>query len=124
MAAGEAPISIAPLAFLITKQAAGAPVQVLPISPVGVNSYGAAVVKKTPHPNAAKLWVSWLASPEARKLLDAQAIGYAAACNGSPVGEALCKAGVKPVFRDIVADAENEKIAREKIVEALGTKAN
>jgi ABC-type Fe3+ transport system substrate-binding protein len=51
---------------LYTVLKAGAPVAISPISPQMVFVAGTYAMENSPHPNAAKLWVAWSQTPEAR----------------------------------------------------------
>jgi iron(III) transport system substrate-binding protein len=72
LGAGEFPIMVGIYVHTVRVAAAkGAPVDVLPISPVGHNAVSPICIPKSaPHPNASKLLIRWWLSPEGQKLND------------------------------------------------------
>lgn len=119
MSIGEVGVSSAPLSMLIGKIDVGAPVDILPISPVVVNTFGSAVAAKAQHPNAAKLWIAFLASKEGRDALDAQSIGYATPCNESKMGTILCDAGIELIYQKTLEDSAQYGDATKAVSEIL-----
>jgi len=73
-----------------------APVKLCPITPVYHSSTGIIVIKNAPHPNAAQLLASWLASPEAGPILrDTAQISPVWPCDAGPAAKALCDVGIR-----------------------------
>lgn len=66
LANSEAYLACTFASTLYTVLKAGAPVAISPISPQMVLVAGTYAMENSPHPNAAKLWVAWSQTPEAR----------------------------------------------------------
>ena len=66
--AGEAPLASMNLGPFQQAKADGAPVEWAPVGPAKVSVYGLFIPKNAPHPNAARLWISWLMSPEGQRI--------------------------------------------------------
>jgi ABC-type Fe3+ transport system substrate-binding protein len=83
---------------LLAKEAKGAPVEWSRVRPVPVTGPSIALMKKAPHPNAAKLLLEWLFSPQGILLYD-KITYYGVATPGS--GTRLSKAleGLPLVYR-------------------------
>ncbi|MBI2853364.1 MAG: extracellular solute-binding protein [Chloroflexi bacterium] len=82
VASGEAPIGIVTMFDAITAIERGAPLAFSPISPAVAPPLVVYILNGAPHPNAAKLFVSFLNSPGGREVVF-QA-GYARATPGAP----------------------------------------
>ncbi len=69
--AGDAPVALSLYAGSIMKYTAkGAPIKGTAASPVSVDNNGVWVLKDAAHPNAARLFAGWLATPEAQNVFD------------------------------------------------------
>jgi len=68
VATGETPIAIVMGAEVKLRQAEGAPISALPISPTANAPMGSFIPKGSPHPNAAKLLLNFFASSEGRQV--------------------------------------------------------
>ena len=123
LSAGEGSIASVSLTFLLGRIAQGAPVAVAPVSPQANFPFGHAILKSGKHQNAAILWVSWLASPEARKIVDAQGIGFATPCGDTRGGKLLCDAKIELVTLESPEDVATSIEAFGKVTAALGTQA-
>jgi ABC-type Fe3+ transport system substrate-binding protein len=69
LAGGQAPIAIGTYAYrvdLLKKK--GAPVDWIAVSPLPLLTSAVGVLKKAPHPNAAKFFAGWLGTTEAQKV--------------------------------------------------------
>ncbi len=72
---GEASIGTASYDAVEALKAQGAPIEFLFISPSLSEVRGAGIPKGAPHPNAAKLFLGWLLSPEGLAARDKKAVG-------------------------------------------------
>ncbi len=82
LAAGEAPVATVSLGDYQLTQAKGAPIKIAGVGPINASNFVLYVLKSAPHPNAARLYVAWSVSKEARALFEK--IGsYALATPGS-----------------------------------------
>ena len=96
VATGECPIGIVVAAEVSDLQKKGAPLAVCSVSPTGGIPMGAFIPKGSPHPNAAKLLVSWLSSNEGRKIFTKLTdFGLAYPPEASPLAQLLTEAGIK-----------------------------
>jgi iron(III) transport system substrate-binding protein len=96
---GEYKIAVGSVGRMEELQAKKIPVAIVPIGPVIAVRRGFATLKKSPHPNAARLLMIWLASTEGRKAL--REIGNHAAafpCDESDLAQLLCKNKLEIVF--------------------------
>jgi len=73
--AGEASIGTGSYVAVQELKEKGAPIEFLFLSPSLAQVRGASILKGAPHPNAAKLFVGWLLSPEGLAALDKNAVG-------------------------------------------------
>jgi iron(III) transport system substrate-binding protein len=85
VAMGEAAIMGAVLENVVPLWQKGAPVDVAPVNPVHNAGFYFWAVKNSPHPNAAKLFLLWLGSPEAKKGLAEAGWGRVSLCGPTPV---------------------------------------
>jgi len=53
--------------------------------------------EKTPHPNAAKLFIGWAHTKAAKVVFRENGRGLASPCSASPVAQALCDNGIEHV---------------------------
>jgi iron(III) transport system substrate-binding protein len=101
----------------------GAPIEIAPISPSLGSPSGGMLVKGVAHPNAARLFITWMHSPEGRRALDAVDSGLAAPCEASPFARALCDKGIKFILSCTTIDEVKTYMAFEiAAAEALGIK--
>jgi len=77
-------------------KATGAPIEFLFLSPALSQVRGAAIVQGAAHPNAAKLFLGWLLSPEGAKARDKNAAGTISP--GTALYEKVTARGAKVVF--------------------------
>lgn len=98
VATGQLPLGNFPLTVVPQMLKDGAPIAVAPVSPLAVMPFGVLVTKDAPNPNAARLFVSWLASPEGAAALDAGGRGLATDCDASALGRVACDAGIEMVM--------------------------
>ena len=64
LVAGESPIATVYLFNVIDFKNKGAPIDWIPMEPLGGNTAGRIIPKGAPHPHAAVLYIGWLTSPE------------------------------------------------------------
>jgi iron(III) transport system substrate-binding protein len=96
---GEYKIAVGSVGRMEELQAKKIPVAMVPVGPVIAIRRGFATLRKSPHPNAARLLMIWLASTEGRKAL--REIGNHAAafpCEESELAQLLCKNKLEIVF--------------------------
>jgi iron(III) transport system substrate-binding protein len=123
LAAGQAPLATVPMQDFMKMRNDGAPIALTAISPITANSLGLVVVKGTPYLNAAKLWMAWLMTSEARKLLDELGYyGLARPCNISQLAQLLCDKNIRPVPEETLERAALVEQFAPKLQEALGTR--
>lgn len=71
IASGERPYVVAITDYLAEGwKNRGAPIEVVLPEPVYVTQFGSVVTRRAPHPNAARLLVLWLESPQGRKAME------------------------------------------------------
>lgn len=75
LSSGEGYVGTGSYAAIEELKAQGAPVEFLFLSPSLAQARGGAVLKAAAHPNAAKLFLGWLLSPEGLKARDRYAVG-------------------------------------------------
>jgi len=98
VASGECPIGLIRGALLPTFERKGTPFGLLPISPAVNTPAGFYTPKeKAPHSNAAKLFIGWANTSEARVVFRDNGRGLASPCGASPVAQALCDNGIQHV---------------------------
>ena len=121
VATGECPVGIVVAADAARQQKMGAPIEVASVSPTSAVPMKMFVPKSTPHPNAAKLLISWLSSQEGRKILTKLTdAGLATPPDASPVAQLLAKARIK--FNRVASIEEVENYLRftEAVVKTMG----
>jgi len=96
-------------------KATGAPIEFLFLSPALSQVRGAAIVGAGAHPNAAKLFLGWLLSPEGSKARDKNAVGTISP--GTDLYEKITARGAKIVFEKnidqiMARDAVGEQITK------------
>lgn len=123
LSAGQAPLAAVLSSLLYSAKSRGAPVALVPITPVYADSFGLSVTARAAHPSAAKLWIVWLGSDEARKLLDKVGLGFVRPCTNTEIGKALCDAHAKIVLFRNLEEATLVTTSTIKVQDALGTRA-
>lgn len=91
----------------------GAPVEFLFLSPALSQVRGMAIVKDGAHPNAAKLFLGWLMSPEGLVARDKQDVGVIAP--GTRLYEKIKASGAEITFEDNI----EQIMARDKVGEKI-----
>ncbi len=94
VASGEYPIGVLSLTSVIPALEKRAPLALCPIGPTASDLNGFWIPKGTPHPNAAKLMVAWLASPEGTKALIKSGRGLSYPPDASPAAKLLADNGI------------------------------
>ena len=117
--AGEYAIGSFPLTVIPRMQAEGAPVAILPLGPVSASASSMFVPVGGPHPNAGKLLLAWLASPEGVDQWVALGRGLADECTASTLAQLLCDAKVKVIPLETEEQVATEVGLAEKGVAAM-----
>jgi iron(III) transport system substrate-binding protein len=114
---GEAYIGCLSFSRLNELKAKGAPIEFLPISPVFVRAEVFVPYKAAPHPNAAKLLMGWMLSPEGMDAVDKEGTGFA--LPGTRAYNSLRSTGAELYFADkltmeqlILLEQTREEIAK------------
>jgi iron(III) transport system substrate-binding protein len=111
IATGECPAGNGPALLYAELLKEGAPLMLCPISPAVGTPMGPFIPKGAPHPNAAKLLMSWLSSNEGRGVFtNVTGSGIASPANASPLAKMLADAGIK--FQRIASMEELEAYLR------------
>ncbi len=91
---GQALLGNDSLSSTLAAHKKGAPIDVVPLSPVYVQRSPAYVPNGAPHPNAAQLLITWLASPEGQAAAATTGFGAAINCTGQEAegtaAQAMC----------------------------------
>ncbi len=97
-AAGEINLALVDRGHIELMKDKGAPVDWVKVKPVVITGSALSMVKKAPHPNAARLFIEWLFSPQGLTLYE-KITGFGSAYPGS--GTRLSKAleGLPLVYR-------------------------
>jgi len=109
IATGECEIGSIPITFYInlTQLAEDkAPLAVAPISPTGGSPSGYVIPKGASHPNAAKLFIAWIYSPEGRQVSYDIGDGMATPCDASIAAKILCDNNIKHFSVNSAEDVE------------------
>lgn len=105
--AGEAPLASMNLGPFQQAKAEGAPVEWDPVGPAKVSVYGLFIPKNSPHPNAARLWISWLLSPEGQQVHEKSAFYALVGDKSTSVAAKLLRGyGTELWFEDTPEKAE------------------
>jgi len=123
--AGDAPVAMSIYAASMMKYTdQGAPIKATAASPVTVNNNGVFVLKDAPHPNAARLFAGWLATPEAQKVFDS-ATHRSVAFPSTDTGHAkfVRDLGVKLIYEDPAKADENTKLQADAMAIVTGKPA-
>lgn len=94
VASGEYPIGVLSLTSVIPALEKRAPLALCPIGPTASDLNGFWIPKGAPHPNAAKLLVAWLASPEGTNALLKSGRGLSYPPDASPAAKLLADNGI------------------------------
>ncbi len=94
VAGGEYPVGVLSLTSVIPALEKRAPLALCPIGPTASDLNGFWIPKGAPHPNAAKLLVAWLASPEGTKALIKSGRGLSYPPDASPAAKLLADNGI------------------------------
>jgi ABC-type Fe3+ transport system substrate-binding protein len=93
---------------------AGAPVDWLTVGPIPSMMYAMAVAKGCAHPNAARLWTAWIASPQGSKdLFETTNFGLVHGNNISPNGRKMREAGA-----EIVLESTDPVVSQRRLTAA------
>jgi iron(III) transport system substrate-binding protein len=120
--AGDAAVALsinASSAIKYTEQ--GAPIKPTGASPVSTNNNGLFVLKEAKHPNAARLWAGWIATPEAQGIFD-KGSHRSVLFPGTNTGHAklIQDLGVKLIFEDPQESAANAELQKQALQIVLG----
>ena len=119
LAGGQGSVAVGALAARLSlfKQQ-GAPVDWARVGPIPAQVVTVFPVEGAPHPNAAKLWAAWWATPEAQKIFyDEQSYGLLSGPTANPRGKELEKLGLPIVFE--TADVEQGRRNLEMVAKAI-----
>jgi iron(III) transport system substrate-binding protein len=94
VAGGEYPVGVLSLTSVIPALGKHAPLALCPIGPTASDLNGFWIPKGAPHPNAAKLLVAWLASPEGVKALLKSGRGLSYPPDASPAAKLIAENGI------------------------------
>jgi iron(III) transport system substrate-binding protein len=95
---GQAHIGISSVRELLDAKQRGAPVEgASALGPTERDVRGWYIPKGVQHPNAAKLFVAWMTSPEGRKLQSENGLELATPCDASGAAKYICDSGLKYV---------------------------
>ncbi|HEX6511098.1 MAG TPA: extracellular solute-binding protein [Chloroflexota bacterium] len=90
VAAGEAPLATVSVQNMLDFQAKGAPVELTALTPIDASTFAMYMLEGAPHPNAARLFLSWALSPDGRALFEKVGhYGMAQPGSGTQVGKLL-----------------------------------
>jgi iron(III) transport system substrate-binding protein len=87
---GQAQIGISTVKDLLDMKKQGAPVEGLGLGPMERDLRGWYLPKGVQHPNAAKLFISWIVSPEGWKMQQDAGLDIATPCGASDVAKWVC----------------------------------
>ena len=118
LTSGEGLIGTGSYAAIDELKKKGAPVEFLFLSPALAQVRAAAIIKGAAHPNAAKLLIGWLLSPEGLKARDAH--GVSPIVSGTTVFRDVEAAGAKIVFEDTIEQINARDAAAKKVTELWG----
>ena len=121
IAAGEASIGIPTfLSSLNLLKSKGAPIDMFRTSPTNVSCLAFYVPKAAPHPNAAKLWISWFCSDEGQKLWEKIGmIGLALPGFQTETAAFMKDAGIKLVYEKSLDEFEKAEEYQKKYEKLL-----
>lgn len=120
VARGEALIGMHDLSTLLDAMEEGRPLDVLPVSPMVTLEVMAVIFKGAPHPNAAKLLLTWLHTPEARKAIASIGFGPLSPPEASREAKILNRKGVEVLSEDTVEMAKLRERVQDEYAKLLG----
>jgi len=103
-------------------KAKGQPIDATPISPQWDSPQGVYSVKGLPHPNAAKLLMGWLITPEGQAAMVKTGRGLSSPCNASAPAQLFCDKGIKLIRTDTLEKALRQDNLIERTRAILGLK--
>ena len=95
----------------------GSPIEVSPISPQWDSPFGVYSLKGSPHPNAARLLMAWLITPEGKAAMKKTGRGPSSPCDASVGAQEYCNKGVKLIQVDSIEKA----VKQDKLIERTRT---
>lgn len=88
---GEVAVATVVMSDILSEIDNGSPVAVAPVTPIRSEPAGVVLVKGSPSPNASKLFLAWMTTPEGRSLMEDNGyVALAAPCDASKLAKALC----------------------------------
>lgn len=115
---GEGWIGTGSYAAIEELKAKGAPVEFMFLSPALSQIRGASIIKGAAHPNAAKLFVGWLLSPEGAAARDKYAVGMIEP--GTVLFQKVEAAGAKIAYEETLKQLDERDQVAEKITTEWG----
>lgn len=115
---GEGLIGTGSYAAIEELKAKGAPVEFMFLSPALSQIRGASIIKGAAHPNAAKLFLGWILSPEGAEARDKYAVGTIEP--GTVLHKKIEAAGAKIAYEETLAQLEARDNVAEKITSEWG----
>ncbi len=115
---GEGWIGTGSYAAIEELKAKGAPVEFMFLSPALSQIRGASIIKGSAHPNAAKLFVGWLLSPEGAEARDKYAVGMIEP--GTALYKKIQAAGAQIAYEETLKQLEERDDVAEKITTEWG----
>ena len=121
VANGECLIGKVTIEVAISLIRENAPIAVCPIGPVAGPPIAVAIPQNVPHPNAAKLLIAWMNSPEGKAAYRKEGLGAATPCDASPTSQLLCENGISYIPITSIEDlTEYEGGFSKMVVERMG----
>ena len=102
------------------RKAMGAPVDVAPLSPIYAAQVNLFMIKGVPHPNAAKLFMIWMGSPEGRKALAKAEWGPVNPCGPTLLDKMLCGKNLDIYRLNTIARSKEYARTKTLVVKTLG----
>ena len=115
---GEGWIGTGSYAAIEELKAKGAPVEFMFLSPALSQIRGASIIKGAAHPNAAKLFVGWLLSPEGAEARDKYAVGTIEP--GTVLFKKVQAAGAQIAYEESLEQLEARDLVADKITSEWG----
>lgn len=114
LAGGQGSIAVGTFAGLVERaQGQGAPVAWFPVSPVPALTVVVVPIKGSPHPNAARLWIDFLASAEGGDILDRNmGMGIVKGSGLGIIGKKFAQAGV-----EVLAESDDAALMQRLLKE-------
>lgn len=119
---GEVALADTIMSQIPTWKEKGSPIEVAPISPQWDSPFGLYSLKRSPHPNAARLLMAWLITPEGQAAMKKTGRGLSSPCNASAPAQIYCDKGIKLIQVDNVEKAVRQDKLIEKARTILGLK--